>query len=421
MTPALTRRTALPGVLRLCAALLCTAVLGPAQAQTAIAIGGALRFDNDAVWKRIVDAAGGKGARFAVLATASSQPARVAAQIVAALERQGALAEAIPVAPKLKEVDWLKNLRDPALIARVAGAKGVFFSGGAQELIVDTLQPQGQPSAMLQAIWHVYRGGGVVAGTSAGAAIMSEQMFRDAPDQLQVLKGRLREGREVDRGLGFVSSELFIDQHFLKRGRIGRMLPMMLAKGYKLGLGVDENSAAVIRGAEVEVIGAKGALLVDLREASSDAGLGAFNLKGARLSYLDRGDRHDLKTGVSTPSPQKLREPRIDPAAPDFQPYDSNEPFYMDMLGDTTIVHAMAHLIDSPHAELRGLAADVRQRPGNERPELGFEFRLYKGEGTLGWSSSVSGAEEYTVLNVRLDVMPVLFSPPLYRPLRAMP
>jgi len=403
---------------RLCATLLCAAALASAQAQTAIAIGGALKFDNDAVWKRIVDEAGGKGARFAVLATAAGNPARTAGLIVDALQRQGAVAEAVPVAPRLKGVDLQKNLHDPALIERVASARGVFFSGGAQEFIVDTLQPRGQPSEMLKAIWRVYRAGGVVAGTSAGAAIMSEQMFRDAPDQLQVLKGRLREGQEVDRGLGFVGPELFVDQHFLKRGRIGRMLPMMLAKGYRLGLGVDENSAAVIRGSEVEVIGARGALLVDLREASSDAGLGAFNLKGARLSYLDHGDRHDLKTGISTPSPQKLREPRIDPAAPDFQPYYSNEPFYMDMLGDSTIVSAMAQLIDSPHAELRGLAADVRQRPGNERPELGFEFRLYKGAGTLGWSSSASGAEETTLLNVRLDVTPVLFAQPLYRPLR---
>jgi len=411
-------KTTLANAVRLSAALLCAGACASAQAQTAIAIGGALKFDNDAVWKRIVDEAGGRGARFAVLATAAGNPARAAALIVDALERQGAVAEAIPVAPKLKGADLQKNLQDPALIARIASAKGVFFSGGAQELIVDTLQPQGQPTEMLKAIWQVYRGGGVVAGTSAGAAIMSEQMFRDAQDNLQVLKGQLREGREVDRGLGFVGPALFIDQHFLKRGRVGRMLPMMLAKGYKLGLGVDENSAAVIRGKDVEVIGAKGALLVDLAEARSDATLGAFNLQGARLSYLDRGDRHDLKTGVSTPSPLKQREPRIDPAAPDFKPYYSNEPFYMDMLGDTTIVNAMAHLIDSPHAELRGLAADVRVRAGNERPELGFEFRLYKGAGTVGWATSAFGGEDYTVLNMRLDVMPVQFTQPLYTPLR---
>lgn len=390
-----------------------------AQAQTAIAIGGALKFDNDPVWKRIVDEAGGKGARFAVIASAAGNPERAAGLIVEALQRQGAVAEAIPIAPKLKGVDWQKNLQDPLLIERVASAKGVFFSGGAQELIVDTLQPQGQQSEMLKAIWHMYRAGGVVAGTSAGAAIMSELMFRDAQDTLQVLKGRLREGQEIDRGLGFVGHGLFVDQHFLKRGRVGRMLPLMQAKGYQLGLGVEENSAAIIRGDEVEVIGARGALLVDLRGSSSDATLGAFNVKGARLSFLDRGDRHQLKTGVTTPAASKLQASKLDAEAADFKPYYSDERFYTDILGDGTIVHAMAHLIDSAQAEVRGLAFAGRARTGDDRPELGFEFRLYKAPGTVGWFTAALGGEDYTVLNVRLDVTPVRLAQPLYQPVRS--
>jgi cyanophycinase len=87
---------------------------------------------------------------------------------------------------------------------------------------------------------------------------MSSVMFRDAPSVIGVMKGQLRDGKEVDRGLGFVGSNLFVDQHFLKRGRFGRMIPLMLAKGYKLGLGVDENSAAIVHGDDIEVIGAKG-------------------------------------------------------------------------------------------------------------------------------------------------------------------
>ena len=75
---------------------------------------------------------------------------------------------------------------------------------------------------------------------------MSTTMFRDAPDPLMVLKGQLRDGREFDQGLGFVGPDLFVDQHFLKRGRIGRMLPLMVAKGYKLGVGIEENSAIVL-------------------------------------------------------------------------------------------------------------------------------------------------------------------------------
>lgn len=387
-------------------------------AGTAVVIGGALKYDNDAVWQRIVDEAGGAGARIAVFATAAANPERSATRIVDALNRRGAQAEAIPVAPRLPGVDLKARLNDPALIAKVAASRGVFFSGGAQELIVDTLQPGGQPTAMLKAIRQVFDGGGVVAGTSAGAAIMSRMMFRDAQDNMSILKGRWREGREYDRGLGFVGPDLFIDQHFLKRGRIGRMLPAMQAFGYKLGLGVEEDSAVVVKGRSVEVIGARGALLVDLSEASTDRRLPAFNVRGAQLSYLDRGDRHDLATGVTTPAPHKLRESRIDPTASDYKPYLQADGYFLDMLGDGVITTAMAQLLDSGLPEIRGLAWRARPRPDDTAPDIGFEFRLYRGPGLIGWFSGALGGEDYTVLKARLDVTPVRVATPFVTPLR---
>jgi len=390
-----------------------------AHAGTAIVIGGALKTDNDAVWQRIVDEAGGAGARIAVFATAAANPERSAGQIVSVLNRHGANAEHIPVAPRLKDVDLQARLNDPALIAKVAASKAVFFAGGAQELIVDTLQPGGQPTAMLKAIRQVFDGGGVVAGTSAGAAIMSRMMFRDAQDNMQILKGQWREKREYDRGLGFVGSDLFVDQHFLKRGRIGRMLPAMRSFGYTLGIGVEENSAIVVKGPSVEVIGARGALLVDLSAATSDPKLPVFNLRGAVLSYLDRGDRHNLKTGVSTPAAHKLREAKIDPAASDYKPYLQSDGYFLDILGDSTITTAMAQLLDSPLPEVRGLAYRARPREGDSAPDIGFEFRLYKGPGLVGWFSGALGGEDYTVLKARLDVIPVRMANPLFTPLAA--
>ncbi|RZJ11726.1 MAG: cyanophycinase [Rubrivivax sp.] len=387
-----------------------------AHAGTAIVIGGATKSDNDAVWQRVVDEAGGAGARIAVFATAAANPERSAGLIVASLNRRGANAEAIPVAPRQKDVDWQANLNDPALIAKVAAAKGVFFSGGAQEYIVDTLQPGGEPTAMLKAIRQVFDDGGVVAGTSAGAAIMSRIMFRDAPDNMQILKGQWRDKREYDQGLGFVMPGLFVDQHFLKRGRIGRMLPAMRALGYTLGLGIEENTAAVVKGSEIEIVGARGALLVDLSEATSATGLPAFNLKGAQLSYLDRGDKHDLKTGVTTPAAHKLRDQKIDPAAADYRPYLQFDHYFLDILADNTIVTAMSHLLDNRSPEVRGLAYRVRPRPGDLSPDLGFEFRLYKGPGTVGWFSNALGSDDYTVLKVRLDVTPVRMAAPLFTP-----
>ncbi|ALT77668.1 hypothetical protein AT984_11205 [Paucibacter sp. KCTC 42545] len=391
----------------------------PAGTGALVIIGGALKFDNAEVWKRIVDEAGGPGARIAVFATAAANPERSAGQIIEALNAQGARAEHIPVAPRLAGTDLQARLNDPALIAKVGAAQGVFFSGGAQELIVDTFQPGGQVTPMLQTIWSVYQRGGLIAGTSAGAAIMSTTMFRDAQDALQVLKGQMRRGKEIDRGLGFVGPKLFIDQHFLKRGRIGRLLPLMQAEGYQLGLGVEENSAALLRGDDLEVLGGKGVLLVDLSQASQDKTLAAFNIRNAQLSYLDRGDRHNVKTGQTTPSAKKLAGHAIDPAAKDFKPFFNKQAFYLDILGDSTIVNAMGQLLDSPFPEVLGVAFDGRSTSTEPQPDLGFEFRLYKGEGSRGWFSAAMGGEDYTVLRLRLDVQPVVISRPFYKPLGA--
>lgn len=380
----------------------------------AVPIGGALKADNEEVWQRIVQLAGGKGSRWVVFGTASEDPEFSARQAVELLQRRGAVAEALPVAPKFSWVDLNKVVRDPALIAKVKAAHGVFFTGGVQERIVSVLQPGGQTTPMLEAIWDVYRKGGVVAGTSAGAAIMSTVMFRDAPSIINVMKGRFTDGKQVDRGLGFVGPDLFVDQHFLKRGRFGRMIPLMLAKGYKLGLGVDENTAAIIHGDDVEVVGGRGALVVDLTDATSDAAMSAFNVTGARLSYLEHGDHYHLKARSTTPSAPKLRGELHDAESPNFKPYYTEDVFSLDMLGDSTIANLMTRLIDSSRTEVKGVAFDALPREGDALAELGFLFRIYKGSDSLGWSTEEFGGEQFTVANLYLDIRPVRLPIPIY-------
>lgn len=392
----------------------------PVRAGTVIAIGGALKADSDAVWQRIVDEAGGAGSQVAVFATAAAEPERSAAQIVAALARCGARAEFIPVAPHLDGVDLQAALNDRSLIAHVAACQAVFFSGGAQELIVDTLQPGGRPTAMLDAIRAVFEAGGVVAGTSAGAAVLSRMMFRDAMDNLAVLKGQWRAGQEYDRGLSFADPALLIDQHFLKRGRIGRMLPALQALGCRLGLGVDENAAVVIRGARLEVIGGSGVMLVDLGDATRDAALPAFNLRGVRLSYLDHGDCHDLATGQTTPAPHKLRAPRPAPSAPGVPPGPQDR-YFLDILGERGILAALTQLLEGAAAQVCGLAYRANPRPGDPAPDLGFEFRLRRTPDLAGWCSPAQGGEACTVLGALLDVVPVRVASPLFTPLAALP
>jgi cyanophycinase len=381
----------------------------------AIAIGGALRDDNAAVWSRLIDLAGGPGARFVVLATASGDPEAAARGTIAALTAHGARAEHLRVAPELKDVDLTRAVRDPALIDKVRAANGVFFTGGDQGRIVDTLRPGGVESPLLAAIRELQQRGGVVAGTSAGAAIMSHTMFRDPASVITLMKGPLRPGQDFDAGLGFAQSDLFVDQHFLRRGRLGRMLVLMLSHDMTLGLGVEEDSAAVLRGDQVEVLGPGGALLVDLVEAASDTKLGAFNLSNARLTYMGHGDRYDLRTRTLTPARAKLDGQVIDPRAATFKPYNQDAPFTLDVLAAGVALQSMIRIVDGRATEARGLAFDAS--PDAPAPQdLGFEFRFSRRTDTLGWYDPVASADAYTLANIRLDVVPVRVAQPLFGP-----
>jgi cyanophycinase len=411
-------------LIRFAALLLCCSVACAALAQgdsargIAIPIGGALKADNAEVWSRIVELAGGRNAHFVVLATASEDPAKSAAAIVKSLNRYGARAEFLPVSTRSKGESSHRGTDDAALIAKVKKSSGVYFAGGAQERIVDTfLEADGSPTPMLKAIRDLFQRGGVVAGSSAGAAIMSSTMFRDPPDNLTVLKQGLKAGKDIDRGLGFVGSDLFVDQHFLRRGRLGRMLPLMRQTGYRLGLGVEENSAAIVRGGQVEIIGAQGALLVDLSDATSDSSIDAFNLRGARISLLGSGDRIDLNTRNVMPSAQKLAASRLDPNDAGFRPYyTGGDRFYADVLAEGMIPALLTHLIDSRQKEALGLAWRPRTPADRDvQPDLGFEFRFRKGPDSVGYFLSAGGAEDYTVINILVDVRPVRFADPLYR------
>ncbi|HEY9639969.1 MAG TPA: cyanophycinase [Coleofasciculaceae cyanobacterium] len=393
----------------------------PGQAQTSsrtptlVAIGGALRFDNAEVFNRIIELAGGSGSNICVFPTASGSPKKNGQRVVDAFNQHGATAIFMPVAVKGLDVEYTKAVNDPALIQQVQKCTGIYFIGGDQGRITQALYTQsGDRTPMLDAIWDVFNKGGVVGGSSAGAAILSTTMFKDAIDVLSTLKVGVKEGSSIDRGLGFVGPDLFIDQHFLTRGRFARALVAMQAKHYKLGIGVDENTALVIEPAsgKVDVIGYKGAIVVDLSEATTQSDMAKFNIHNAKLTYLDRGDAFNYKTKTITPSPAK-QELTVNPNDPKYEPYFTEEIFTGDILENTAVVDLMSNLIDNTHHEAIGLsfskAKDVVE------PELGFEFKFYTGTDSIGYYTGALGGEDYTVENIHLDVTPMQLSEPLYQ------
>ena len=378
---------------------------------TLVIIGGGLRGEHEPVWERIVELAGGKGARIAVFGSASANPERAARLDVERLNFYGADAFVVPVAVRLPNSDYRAAANDPALAELVQSAAGAYFVGGDQARITEALRkPDGSPTLILDALWDMYRRGGVIAGTSAGAAIMSKTMFYNVSSVLSTLKRGVADGMEMAPGLGFIGDDIFVDQHLLVRGRFARMLPVMLTKEYKLGLGIDENTAMIIHpNREVEVLGYKGALLIDLRSATSEPG--DFNVSNARLSYLDNGDRFNIATHKFTPSPDKAGG-KFNPA----RPYYKGPLFTADILGHTAIVDLMTKLLDSDQPDAIGIAFGS---PRDLQADLGFEFRLSRINDSVGFASAV--ADAYSVYNVRLDVRPIRIQQPFYQYKEAIP
>jgi cyanophycinase len=382
-----------------------------------VIIGGALRSTDSQVWERdiwerIVELAGGEAAQIAVFPTASGTPLDSGERAVAALRKAGADAFVVPLGLMNVDVDFRKVVVDEDMVEKVRHATGVFFTGGDQKRITKALRTEeGENTPLLEAIWQVYNDGGVIAGTSAGAAVLSRVMFADPDTVLATLKKGVKFGKEIDEGLGFLDHGWFIEQHCLTRGRFARALVAMHSQGLKFGIGVDENTACVVRnGTEVEVVGFKGAVVLDLSNASHDPDVPGFNLKNVRMTYLDHGDTFDLTTLTVTPAKQKVAG-----SMPHGEELDSEaEPFmFPDILANTTVVEVLSRLMQRRKVEAIGLAFDGLA--ARQEPTQGFEFRFYPGEDSAGWYGDVPAGTGFTVSNIHLDVRPIEISGPLYK------
>jgi cyanophycinase len=377
-------------------------------------LGGDERSDHAVLWSELVRLAGGRGAAVAVFPTGSQNPERSGLAHSNHLRDLGLDPFVVPAVASPNLADQSQVAADPRWVERVRRADCVFLCGGMQSRYRQALiDEQGRDTPLLDAIRHVYQRGGLVAGTSAGAAIMSRVMYVDADFVLPVMLHGARHGRELAGGFGLVPQDWFIDQHCLVRGRFARALVAMQTLETPFGLGIDENTAVVIeRGKTARVVGYRGAIVLDLSESTNDRLSAKFNLKKARLSYLSHGDQIDLVTRIVTVDPQKTDHDKIDPRRPGFDPYYKQRLFCNDMLGNTALIDMMYKLVDSPHDEAFGLAFDgIAARRG---PTPGFEFRFYRGPDTVSWDSHRHLGDSHTVINVYLDIRPITIHGPLY-------
>lgn len=278
---------------------------GAAEPGRLVIVGGALQRDNVEVYRAVLGAMDGDGP-FCVLPTASGVPEESMASAMEAFTEHGADS----VDGVFVTTDNPESASDPEVAERLRRCAGFWFVGGVQSRVVEVFLPEGVPSPAYEAVMDRFRAGAVVAGSSAGAAIMSPRMIAGGSSAGALANGVSQagdhddgdaegEGVLIEPGMGFHDGPLF-DQHFLARGRIGRLLVATLAGvGGGVGFGIDENTALVVDGRMGRVVGASGVVLVDARDAErSDGGRGG---RGVRVHLIGYGDSVDVETLVVPP------------------------------------------------------------------------------------------------------------------------
>jgi cyanophycinase len=263
-------------------------------------IGGAEdKLRKRAILKDFVARSGGPQARIAVIPTASSIGTEVT-EVYDAVFRSLGAAEVVPVAPESRE-----EAQSPDLVERLERSTGVFMTGGNQLKLSAVVS--GTPVG--DAIVAAHHRGAVVAGTSAGASIQSSHMVAfGGPGSTP--KQRMT---QVAAGLGLLEQAV-VDQHFDQRNRYGRLLMIVSQSPQLVGIGVDEDTAAVITDEEdrqlLRVLG-KGSVTIfdpsqmvtNAYEATRSSPLLA---SGVVLHVLPEGSLFDLRARALVPQEQAV-------------------------------------------------------------------------------------------------------------------
>jgi cyanophycinase len=187
-------------------------------------------------------------------------------------------------------LDDRREASDPDKLALFDDAAGVFFTGGDQLRITSQIGD----TPVEDRVRALHAKGGLIAGTSAGASMMSEMMLVRGSNAESYRIGDLH----MAPGLGLVPS-CIIDQHFAERGRIGRLLGAVAHNPRVLGIGIDEDTAIIVEADEFSVIGRGAVYVVDahgvthsnVAEADPHS---ALSLHNVQLHVLSKGSRFSL-------------------------------------------------------------------------------------------------------------------------------
>lgn len=150
---------------------------------------------------------------------------------------------------------------DPAIADIIRNAKGIWFSGGDQNRLMEYLGD----GLLIEAIHEAYKNGAVISGTSAGAAVMSRVMITGDevnPDESRAFASIRKDNIVTSPGIGLLTN-IIIDQHFIRRSRMNRLISSLLDHPEKFAAGIDEATALWVRpGGHFEVIGESQVILL---------------------------------------------------------------------------------------------------------------------------------------------------------------
>jgi cyanophycinase len=333
-----------------------------------VIIGGALDAENAAVYEAVLEARDGDGP-VCVIPTAGGDPVGSMETMVGRIEGYAGQGTAlgIPISTDTPELVY-----DSATAAQITACSGFYFTGGDQSRIVQVFLPQGEETPAYEALWDRWQSGAVLAGSSAGAAMMSQVMISGGNPAETVMHGLAEgeddEGMTITGGMGFFTASI-LDQHFLARGRIGRSLVAALAiDSLGVSLGIDENTAMVVEGDSAVVIGESGVVVVDARGAERQSRIRGT---GIRVTLAGAGDVVELGTFGVRRDESKDPVPVADGPAPEVE----------DPLARWAFLRVLHGLASTPATHATFSAG-------------GVELTIAEGEGFGAWMHAADGGVE---------------------------
>ncbi|MBM4764301.1 cyanophycinase [Bacillus sp. B15-48] len=149
---------------------------------------------------------------------------------------------------------------DPKVLETVTELGALFITGGDQNRLADIIRETKLHTLLIE----LWKSGLVIGGTSAGASIMGEEMIIYSE-----MKNNEEERLRIEMGKGFgFEKKLLIDQHFSQRARFGRLISAIAENRELVGIGIDENTAIIVKGDQFEVIGEHQVFVVDGKDGS---------------------------------------------------------------------------------------------------------------------------------------------------------